>query len=277
MQVIPTVKLPIKTLPNGKRGMMVPLANREEQIHSIKAFNHVPPAEIARLLASSDEDKVLVGIETLRAMRVIGSQCQQSFFHLLDNDRPGLDWAIEQTPFKIGREIDSHGIRTTNQLTSYDSLCDILSTGIRSFNAKGRPFYSMPFISAGAFGGAFGADHPFTNGGILITSGYGEKLLTQGVKYVFLGEEFNRLIDYLRNKFPSVGIFPWHEAPMTLTAAANKATGLNLPLPQLTEENWPVYYLPTARFARKIELPAEKPEIPTPTSTEKNNNDPDVW
>lgn len=231
----------VVTLPNGRQGVRVPKYDPNDQIHSAQAFTHLSHEVISQELALRDQDQFLVGCEILRAMREIGQLARFNAFRLLGLDRPGLDWAIDNTDRSVGIKFDAHGIAKG---TPYELLDKLLTEGIR----KDRTFYSMSFINAGRYGGAFGADRPFTSGGIIVVSDFGQLLIDAGIKYVILGEEYNRLIDFLRKKYPQVEIVPWHDAPRVLAMAAMKATGQNYQIPELTEENWPVYLLPSRRI-----------------------------
>ena len=101
--------------------------------------------------------------------------------------------------------------------------------------------YSMSFTLAGEALEGLGADMPKTERGIIALSGYAQKLISDGIKYVVVGEEYNKVIDLLRAKYPNVTIVPWHDAPAVLSEEATRISGDSFSPPPLDATSRPYY------------------------------------
>jgi hypothetical protein len=173
-----------------------------------------------------------VAVERTRYMREV-----QRMYHFPFRSAGGmgLEWAMENTDKGVGRKFQAHGI--AGKRDPVMELDELLTGGIKS----DRPLYSMPFAVEEEFGGAFGALHPFTQGGIVVVSEYGRRLLKDGIKYVILGEEYNRVLGLLQSKYPDVKFVPWNLAPKVLTEETNRITGQKRDFVEVNENNRPVY------------------------------------
>lgn len=181
----------------------------------------------------------------------------------------GLEWAIDHTDHDVATNFQAHGINKGIPLLL---LKDLLTEGIK--NPPG--LYTMPFTRETGAAGAFGAETPFTNGGIIVASGYGEDLNTHGVKYVFLGEGYINGIDLLRKTFPNFQIVPWHDIPKTLAEEASKQTGENLPYEVVSQENRPYYAIRT-KGGKPISAQQAKDIQIRSTSEPSENDSSDIW
>ena len=98
-----------------------------------------------------------------------------------------------------------------------------------------------------------------------------KRLQENGIKYVVVGEEYNRAIDLLREKYPKVQIVPWHEAPRILTNEYNEAVGGSVVPIQITLENKPTY-----KRTEGIKTSSTRAREGVPTTTESPEEN-DIW
>ena len=163
----------------------------------------------------------------------------------------GLEWAMKHISPEVGRCFLSHGIshKGKHPLMVLD---DVLTNGFDT----SRRLYTTAFNEQLEAGPAIGADRPFTSGGIVLVAGYKEDMLKDGIKYVVLGEEYNRVASLLQSKYPSVTFVPWDKAAEVLTEEYNRQTGSQIESPVPTEENQPAY---VASEGINRESPADNP------------------
>jgi len=207
-----------------------------------------------------DPDIFTVLVEKTKACREIDKKCGTNLSLAIGGE--GLNWALDNVKFEVGESFQAHGIAKGDPIVGLDTL---LTGGIQ----KDRTFYSMGFH--GHIGGseALGADHPFTEGGIIIVSEF-EKHFTEGkIKYVILGEEYRRVVDLMRRKYPGVEIVIWHDAPATLVREYNHNTGANLAIPNLNKDNAPHYV--NTNF---VDSAGGEVFVPVPSMADDSNNEP---
>lgn len=166
----------------------------------------------------------------------------------------GLEWAIDNTPQEIGKRFQAHGIAKGDPIKLLDN---ILTKGID----PNKTLYSMPFNRANEALEAFGADHPKTEGGIIVISGPDQKLVGDGIRMVGLGEEYMGVVDLLQGKYPKVSFIPWHEIPETLS----NLVGQKVPVSEADKH----FSYPEKR------LNGSSGPVPTPTPITKQSGD--VW
>ena len=202
-----------------------------------------------------------ISIERTRALRTMdpeGRGIRQS----LGGD--GLRWAMEAVDRKVGEAFQAHGIAKGDPLVVLDA---ILTKGI---DPK-RVFYTISFSPQPQAGAAIGAENAFTSGGLVLVSEYGQPL-AQKIKFVILGEEYSRVVDLFRAKYPEVAFVTWHDAPAVLTDAYNQATGEQIQKPEINEANWPTYQ-PARKIGqgtgKSVDIPGE--------SSEGSGDIPTVW
>ena len=207
-----------------------------------------------------DAELYTVAVERTRALRT------------MDPDRgrlalggEGLQWAFEHIDPDVGRAFDAHGIAKMDPVKKLD---DILRQGFSS----DRTLYTTAFLDQPEAGAAIGADHPFTEGGVVLVSGPGQRL-RDGVKFVVLGEEYSGVIDILRKRYPGATIVPWHDAPRILTESYNESTGEHRAYAEVTADNAPAYEPPLrpGDRARLSQSPVEIPGAP------KGDSEVDIW
>ena len=207
-----------------------------------------------------DAELYTVAVERTRALRT------------MDPDRgrlalggEGLQWAFEHIDPDVGRAFDAHGIA---KMDPVEKLDEILRQGFSS----DRTLYTTAFLDQPEAGAAIGADHPFTEGGVVLVSGPGQRL-RGGVKFVVLGEEYSGVIDILRNRYPGATIVPWHDAPRILTQSYNESTGEHRAYAEVTTDNAPAYEPPLrpGDRARLSQSPVEIPGAP------KGDFEVDIW
>lgn len=186
----------------------------------------------------SDREIVAINYERTRALRQIGDETGIGRNILLETGGSGLRWAIDHTPREVGMEYDSHGI--AGKRGAIEELDILLREGIK----QDTPFYSMGFIYEPEASAGFGADRPFTIGGFIVIAERDKKLQSSGIKYVVVGEEYVRVLDILKKRYPQVIFIPWHEAPKVLTNEVSKAENREIALELPTEENRPCYHIP---------------------------------
>jgi hypothetical protein len=162
-----------------------------------------------------DPELVLLGFIRTQETRRIADALQVST-HFLTGE--GLERAVDQIPFDVGRHFDAHGIAGKHGLPS-DELDVLLRNGID----ENRTLYSKSLDYSPEAGGALGADRPFTEGDLIVVSGRDEKLDDGGVKYVLVGETYLKCFDLLRNRYPDVTFIPWHDAPDFFINEVNSA------------------------------------------------------
>ncbi|HLN19009.1 MAG TPA: hypothetical protein VK255_02450 [Patescibacteria group bacterium] len=237
--------------------LLVPVYNSNDQIEE-----NIDP-DWKNKSSYNDSDFYAVTVERTRAKREIFQKRGQS----IDRSGEGLMWAIDNLNHEIGGKFDSHGI--SEKKDPIFELDNFLTKGISS----DKPLYSMGFQRQTEAAGAFGAEHPFTDGGIILVSGYGEKLTRDGIKYVVFDESYNRVIDLIRKKYPDYRILTWSEAPAVLTEEAKEISGTDYPIPKLTAENQPKY----TKFNPLDRHKKENVIIPTVPSVGTTDSNEDVW
>ncbi len=176
----------------------------------------------------------------------------------------GLLWAIDHIDPAVGRSFDSHGVALKND--PVEVLDSILTKGFD----KERFVYTTRFMRQSEAGAAIGADHPFTEGGIIFTSKCNQKL-AEGIAYVILGEEYSTVIDILRKKYQNVSIVPWNEAVKVVTEAYNVATGEHIGPAEITDENKPTY------SKQVIHMAENKNPVDIPAPSEQSSGEVDIW
>lgn len=202
-----------------------------------------------------DAELSTIGYERTRAMRKIGQRMGigSTVFTV---GGLGLNWAIEHTSPLVGSKFQAHGFGAKGDpVTEIDN---ILRRGIN----EEQHFYTMPFSIQIEGTEAFGAEKPVTVGGIISLSEYDTHPTQPNIAYIIVGEEYNRVIDLLRKRYPKVTIIPWHDAPRLLTEIVNKQTGGEIPYVTLTKENEPGYKRPAGLGFAKLsftDLPTAEP------------------
>lgn len=202
----------------------------------------------------NDSDLYKVSVERLRALREIR---KLTGIPVTQTGGFGLEWAIDNTPREIGQQFDAHGIAKNDPIKL---LNNVLTQGINPT----RLLYTMPFIRETTESGALGADHPKTEGGIIIISDVNRKLSPNGITFVGLGEEYMRVVDMLRKKYPDVSFIPWHQIPKTLTNAVATKTDTATSVPETSNENRPYY---PAKIIGPQRTQTVQSIIPIPTAT----------
>jgi hypothetical protein len=102
---------------------------------------------------------------------------------------------------EIGMKFDSHGIAKSEQLKK---LLELLTKGIDC----SKPFYTAPFevpneirVLMGPGMGTSGGT-AYKTGLAVVTSGYNEKLIEDGIKHVFINDVYKDLVEPLSKEFP---------------------------------------------------------------------------
>ena len=216
-----------------------------------------------------DAEIVAVNYERTRALRKIGDETGIGRDIMFEIGGKGLEWAIDHTPREVGMEYDSHGI--AGKSGAIEELDTLLKEGIK----KDRLFYSMNFVYEPEASEGFGADRPFTAGGFIVVAERNKKLQNDGIKYVVVGEEYVRVLDLLKRRYPQVIFIPWHEAPKVLTNEVNKAKSREIVLELSAGENMPTYHIPK-RFGRDPVVKSEAGLIPQFKDADDMDAD-DVW
>lgn len=173
----------------------------------------------------------------------------------------GLEWAMMNIPHEVGMLFDAHGI--AGKRDAIEEIDALLSKGID----KSRGLWSMNFLDVGVAANAFGADHPFTKGGCILVADCGKKLLEDGIRYVVVGEEYNRVLPILRKRYPGFEIITWNVAPAIFAQRAMEITGKDFPVVELTKENAPQYA--DGHFVSKKRDTSAKDEV-VPSSTDES-------
>lgn len=240
--------------------ILVPLYDPDDQIFDdTEKF----PEEWERFRENiDDKDLFTVIVEVTRAHREM-TAARGISSHGIGGQ--GLEWALENINHEVGGSFQAHGLAKGDPVVGLDKL---LTNGVRN----DQKFYSMGFHVQKEAAGAFGADHPFTTGGLIVVSEQGKDFTTGQIKYVIVGEEYRRVVDLLRKKYPKVKIVPWHDAPSVLTAEYNKYTGEARELPLLKSKNAP-FYAKIDNLSRS----SYDESIVTPEIDGANSNDIDVW
>lgn len=239
-------------LPNqeGESNRLIPIYNPEDQIGITK--------NITKDNSYNDLGLYTVSCERTRALRNMDPE-RGSISVATGGE--GLLWAIDHIDPEVGRAFDAHGIALKTD--PVEALDKILKNGFD----ENKTLYTTGFSRQTEAGPAIGADHPFTEGGIVLVSEQGRKLL-EGIKYVVVGEEYSRVIDIMRERYPEVVIVPWHDAPRVLTLAYNEANKRNIPCEDFNAKNRPIY----SAIISQQKNTKEEFDIPQPSS--KNE---DVW
>ncbi len=170
----------------------------------------------------------------------------------------GLLWAFTHMDREVGMAFQAHGIAKLDGLVALDT---IFSQGFQ----KDRTLYTASFLDNPDAGAAIGADHPFTEQGIVLVSAP-NKQVAEGVRYIVVGEEYSRVIDLMRARYPQATIVPWHDAPRVLTEAYNQATGHHRSYESIDPNHPPTYapYDPVSSLTYTT-APGEEAAIPAPT------------
>lgn len=158
----------------------------------------------------------------------------------------GLIWAIDNTPYRLGERYNAHGITQEDPVLR---LNEFLTKGVD----RSRNFYSMPFANVGEDEVMWFAPHPHHNGGIIIISDVDKFLISDGVKFVVLGEECNRVVDLLRKKYPDFEFVPWHLAPKVLSERLEEKTGKAVRVQELNDNNRPFYPILSSRIKKQAQ------------------------
>lgn len=148
----------------------------------------------------------------------------------------GLVWAINHIPYRLGERFNAHGITLEPVL----ALHRFLTEGVD----RSKMLYSMPFANVGEYKDVWTAPHPHHFGGIIIVSDVDEYLISNRIKFVVLGEEYNRAVHLLRMKYPDFEFVPWHHAPKVLSERLKQKTGETVKVEELDDENKPYYPMP---------------------------------
>jgi hypothetical protein len=175
----------------------------------------------------------------------------------------GLEWAMTHVAPEVGRSFLSHGIADKGKPPLL-VLDQILSAGFDDT----RILYTTAFNDQPEAGAAIGADHPFTQGGIILVAGYKEDMKKEGVRYVVLGEEFNRVLNLLQGKYSDVKFLSWDEAPQFLTEEYNRQSGEHIPIQTVTDENQPGYVTSGIMSGRGVSRGDHKNAAPATSSLE---------
>ncbi len=229
-----------------------------------------------------DAELAAISVERTRYFREIGKRTNIGGSIMREIGDFGLEWAVENTPHEIGLGYDAHGI--AGKKDAVMELDTLLKTGI----SPDRLFYTMNFVhhEDEEVATMMGAARPKTKGGFILVSNYGEKLASAGIKFVVVGEEYNRVINILKKRYPQVEIVPWHEAPKIFVEQASRVTGEVVKPPEFNEQTRAYYHvveddtLPVGREDSPTEplTSSEKEWINLPDIPDKSkNNGPDVW
>lgn len=214
----------------------------------------------------NDPEKFTILVEYSKATREIDQLRELGSSITKITGGEGLRWAMTTIDPVVGAAFQAHGIKKG---VPYLSLDRLLREGIQS----DRLLYTTEFRNAEEMGAAIGADRPQVEGGILVVSECRKPLAESGIRYVVLGEEYNRVVDLMRQKYPGIQITPWNEAPAVLTRAYNETTGEQRPIPELTSANQPSYK-PQAESRFKN----QGRETPVPGASETTSGvEKDVW
>ncbi len=198
-----------------------------EASHQVYSSSEYSPDFLAQY---PDTDLATIAWEAGKAAKDIHTR--QGAYDVLGGQ--GLRWALKNVDPEAGKRFQGHGIAKGDAVTTLNAL---LTKGVE----RGRTFYTTEFRINKEAGGAIGADHPFTNRGIIVLGESGKKVDENGIHYVVLGEEYNTVVNLLRKKYPHIEFIPWHEAPKRLAELASKETGGSYKSTMLTEENRPHY------------------------------------
>lgn len=118
---------------------------------------------------------------------------------------------------EVGRNFDAHGIAKTDQL---QKLLALLEKGI----SKDKPFSSAPFEvrdeerAMMGQGMGTGGGTCYKDGIAIVTAGYRESLLEDGIKHVFINDVYKDLVDPLKKLFPQYQIHLLSEQKAVLEA-----------------------------------------------------------
>jgi hypothetical protein len=238
----------------SNKGAVVPIYNPDDQIK----------------LKETDDFLKVVNTERTRVAREIN---KVSGIEALHDGGTGLVWAVENTDRKVGIHYQAHGV-AKNPVEDLDTL---ITKGL----SPDRVFYSMSFTKAGEFAGAFGAEMPKTEGGIIVVADYGTRFPREGdpkIKYLFLDEQYMRVVDAIQQRYEKYGVkvVPWHEVPKVLTEDANSCS------PDKEKHDYKALD-PKAPLRYELVEPgvpygkAKEGEILIPRPVEKNDEIPDVW
>ncbi len=212
-----------KKLERKKELVPIPIYDPEDQVsvHS----------EGMEITSYTDPEIYTVSVERTKALRTMDPE-RSGIRNALGGD--GLKWAIDHIDMTVGRSFDAHGFGL--KIDPVEGLDTILRKG---FN-KDQLLYTTQFIRNKEVGAAIGADHPFTEGGIILISDVDKKLV-EGVRVIIVGEEYCRAINILKNKYPNYVIVPWHDAPKVLTELYNGKTGEHRVYEKISKDNRPTY------------------------------------
>lgn len=178
-------------------------------------------------LISAERDRVLLDIETST-----GFPATEPWDIGRVRGGLGLMWAIDHTPSSLGQRFDAHGV------TQYPvvRLHGFLTEGIKERRM------SMPFANVNKREERlWGAPHPHQNGGVIILSGIDKYLVSSGIETVVLGEEFSRVVDLMRKKYPRYDFIPWNLTPKFLAEKLREKTGEIIEIEEVTDANKPFY------------------------------------
>lgn len=155
--------------------------------------------------ALSAEEKAVLADELKRQYNDVGlskrATLRDEMFMAGQGINPETSELFETVDGKIGMNYDAHGVAKTKQL---EQLLNLLENGI----SKDHDFYTAPFevpaeIRAGlasALGTAGGT--AYKDGLAVLTSGYREKIQTDGIKHVFINDVFSTLRGTLEKIYP---------------------------------------------------------------------------
>ena len=219
---------------------------------------------------SESEDAELMAIRYARTntLREMGRRLPLGN-NLVNLGGEGLMHALDNTPVEVGKQFDAHGIKSRQQDVDPSEQLDVvgqLDRLLRGGIDPNRKFYSMEF-NWPKNGGDIGAEMPYTEGGLIVVGGVGEKLVDGGIKYVVTGEEYSSVLDIFRKRYPGVVFVPWEDAPTFFTDLTNKAGITNIPLEDLRPST-PIEYHPIAEEQR-VPMPGAVREL-TPEEKEKD-------
>lgn len=183
-------------------------------------------------------DLILISNERKRALREIEMRSKYPALREWHAGRVlgglGLLWAIDNTPYKLGERYNAHGITKEDPVLG---LNEFLTKGVD----RNRNFHSMPFANVGEYEALWFAPQPHYSGGIVIISDVDKFLISDGVKFVALGEEFNGIVDFLSKKYPGFEFVPWHLVPKILSERLKQKTGETVRVCEVNDSNRPFY------------------------------------
>ena len=115
---------------------------------------------------------------------------------------------FEKIDGEIGQHFDAHGISKVSIFTQYKNLINILDNGID----KNKTFYTAPFeipndkrqAMASAMGTSGGT--AYKDGLAILISGYNQSIQENGIKYVFINDIYNDIVDNLQKIYPNYRI-----------------------------------------------------------------------